>query len=174
MQDKERNLQRLARVSSKKILTNVPPAATARIHQLESACRCAAEALRIHDPQSPTALETERVAAGYVTITMIKPEDLTDEMLAGYFGEHCECRPLDIERTGHSHDCDDDLCDDVRVALGGRPHGCRYRSSAEAIIHAQAAKRRICEDIIEQGRGPTLLAALGQQLLRQARLFNNG
>jgi len=26
---------------------------------------------------------------------MIEPADLTDEMLAGYFGEHCECRPLD-------------------------------------------------------------------------------
>ena len=102
---------------------------------------------------------------------MIKPEDLTTEMIAGYFGEHCECRPLDIERTSHSHDCDDDPCEDVRIALGSRPNGCKYRSAVEAFIHTQAAKRRICDDIIEEGSDPSLLAALGKQLLDEAARF---
>ena len=31
---------------------------------------------------------------------------LTDEELAGMFGAHCECRPIDILREYHSHDCD--------------------------------------------------------------------
>jgi hypothetical protein len=99
---------------------------------------------------------------------MINLEDLTNAMLAGYFGEHCECRPLDIERTSHSHDCDDDPCEDVRVALGGSPNGCEYRSTVEALIHRQAARRRICDDIIEQGSDPSQLAALGKQLLDNA------
>ena len=102
---------------------------------------------------------------------MIKPEDLTTEMIAGYFGEHCECRPLDIERTSHSHDCDDDLCEDARVALGGRPNGCGYRSTVETFIHTQAAKRRIYDDIIEEGSDPAVLAALGKQLLDEAARF---
>jgi hypothetical protein len=106
--------------------------------------------------------------------TMIKPEDLTDEMIAGYFGKHCACRPLDIERASHSHDCDDDPCEDARVALGGRPNGCGYRSTVEAIIHTQAAKRRICDDIIEEGSAPALLAALGKQLIDKAAKFKEG
>ncbi len=99
---------------------------------------------------------------------MIKPEDLTEAMLTGYFSEHCECRPLDIERTSHSHDGDDDPCTDVGVALGGRPPGCGYRSTVEAIIHTRAAKRRICEDIIEKGLNPKLLEALGKRLIDEA------
>lgn len=102
---------------------------------------------------------------------MIKPEDLTAEMIAGYFGAHCECRPLDVERMRHSHDCDDDPCEDARVALGGRPNGCGYRGTVEAILHTQAAKRRICDDITEKGSDPTLLAALGKQLLDKAARF---
>jgi hypothetical protein len=106
-----------------------------------------------------------------VTGVGIGPEDLTAEMIAGYFGEHCECRPLDIDRASHSHDCDDDPCEDARVALGGRPNGCGYRSTVEALIHTQAAKRRICDDIIEEGSDPALLAVLGKQLLDQAARF---
>ena len=103
----------------------------------------------------------------------IKSEDLTNAMLAGYFGVHCECRPLNIERRSHSHDCDDDPCEDVRVALGGRPNGCGYRSTVEAITHMQAAKRRICDDISAEGsdRRAVLLAALGKQLLDDAARF---
>lgn len=99
---------------------------------------------------------------------MIKPENLTDAVLAGYFGEHCECRPLDIERASHSHDCDYDPCEDVRVALGGRPNGCGYRSTVETLLHTQAAKRRICDAINEEGSDPSRLAVLGKQLLDQA------
>ncbi len=105
---------------------------------------------------------------------MIRPEDLTVELLAGYFGEHCECRPLNIDRASHSHDCDDDHCEDTRVALGGRPNGCGYRSTAEAIVHTQAARRRICDDIIEQGGDPMLLAVLGEQLLDLAAKLRAG
>ena len=102
---------------------------------------------------------------------MIKPDDLTKEVLAGYFGEHCECRPLDIERSSHSHDCDDDPCEDVRVALGGRPDGCGRRSTMEVLIHTQAAKRRICDHLIEGGSNPERLSALGSKLLDQADEF---
>lgn len=150
----------------------VVPQLRARIRQLEAACRCAAEALRLHDPQS--ALEIDRIAAGRAPVTSIRPEDLTDEVLAGYFGEHCECRPLDIERTSHSHDCDDDHCEDVRVALGGKPTGWRWRSTSEALIQARAAKQRICESLIEDGSGLALLAAVGKQLLDQAARFMAG
>ncbi len=158
-------------MSSNKNPTTVPQL-RARIRQLEAACRCAAEALRLHNPQSPTALETDRIAAGRAPNTSIRPEDLTDEVLAGYFGEHCECRPLDIERTSHSHDCDDHHCEDVRVALGGKPtswHG--WRTTTEALSQAHAAKQRICKSLIEEeGSGIALLAALGKQLLYKARL----
>jgi hypothetical protein len=41
----------------------------------------------------------------------------------------------------------------------------------EALIHTQAAKRRICDDIIEEGSDHALLAALGKQLLDQAARF---
>jgi hypothetical protein len=110
----------------------------------------------------------------HATQPMTKPEDLTDEMLAGYFSKHCECRPLDIERTGHSHDCDDDPCEDVRVALGARPHGCGCRRTAEAIIHMQAARYRIWEAIIEEGLDPAQLTAWGKQLLDDAARFKIG
>lgn len=158
-------------MSLNKTPTTVPQL-RARIRQLEAACRCAAEALRLHDPQSPTALETDRIAAGQAPCPSVRPEDLTDEVLAGYFGEHCECRPLDIERTSHSHDCDDDHCEDVRVALGGNPTGWRgWRSTSEALIQARAAKQRICESLIEDGSGLALLTAIGKQLLDDAARF---
>ena len=102
---------------------------------------------------------------------MIKPDDLTDEMIAGYFGEHCECRPLDVDRTSHSHDCDDAPCEDARVALGGRPDGDEYRSTTGAIIQMQAAKRRICDDLIKRGGDPASLSALGERLIDDAARF---
>jgi hypothetical protein len=105
---------------------------------------------------------------------MIEPEDLTKEMLAGYFGEHCECRPLDVERMSHSHDCDDAPCEDARVALGGRPNGCGYRSTVEAFIHTQEAKRRICDDIVMNGSDPALLAESGKRQLDAANRFDAG
>jgi hypothetical protein len=102
----------------------------------------------------------------------MSPEDLTADVLAGYFGEHCECRPLDVDRASHSHDCDDASCEDVRVALGGRPDGCGHRSTLEALIHTEAARRRICDDIVDRGDDPGRLAALGRQLIDDASRFN--
>ncbi len=105
---------------------------------------------------------------------MIEPWNLTREVLAGYFGEHCECRPLDVERRSHSHDCDDDPCADVRVALGGRPNGCGYRGTLEAMIHTLAARSRICDHSIEKGGDLAQLAALGSELLDDAARFIAG
>lgn len=91
---------------------------------------------------------------------MIKPEDLTDALLAGYFGEHCKCRPLDIERLNHFDNCDIDPCEDVRAARG---------SGGEA----QAAKRRICEDLIAKGDDPAELSSLGKRLLTKRRIYDD-
>ena len=33
---------------------------------------------------------------------------LTDDDLRPLFEAHCECRPVDMDRESHSHDCDDD------------------------------------------------------------------
>lgn len=46
------------------VAANSPPvtrAMIARIRELESACRCAAQALRIHDPSSPTAMHVDGI-----------------------------------------------------------------------------------------------------------------
>ncbi len=107
---------------------------------------------------------------GDETDDVLTSEELTREVLAGYFGKHCECRPLDIERSSHSHDCDDDPCEDVRVALGGRPDGCGYRGTVEAIIHTQAARRRICDDI--SAADAQALALSGRALLEDAARLN--
>ena len=80
-------------------------------------------------------------------MTTLTGETITDEEIRALFAKHCECRPLDVERTSHSHDCDDDICEDCRVALGGRPNGEPYRSTRVAIIQRQAA-RRACAAII--------------------------
>jgi hypothetical protein len=103
----------------------------------------------------------------------VTPETLADDVIIGYFGKHCECRPIDVERASHSHDCDDDQCEDARVALGGRPNGCGYRGTVEALIHTQAAKRRICDDITERGLDIGKLATLGAELKADAsRVFD--
>lgn len=34
---------------------------------------------------------------------------LTDAELAELYSQFCECRPLDMDRTSHSHDCGGDL-----------------------------------------------------------------
>jgi hypothetical protein len=71
---------------------------------------------------------------------------ITDAQIRELFAAHCECRPLDADRTSHSHDCDDDITEDCRVALGGYPNGqIGPRSTATAIIQRQAA-RRICAE----------------------------
>lgn len=46
-------------------------------------------------------------------------ETLTDAHLTALFAAHCECRPLDIDRTEdeHSHDCDTSILDDIQTAI---------------------------------------------------------
>lgn len=74
---------------------------------------------------------------------MSTTDDITDEQILALFAKHCECRPIDVDRTSHSHDCDDDVAEVCRVALGGRPDGQLYpRSTATAIIQTRAARVR--------------------------------
>jgi len=71
-------------------------------------------------------------------------DTITDDQIRQLFTAHCGCRSLDVERTSHSYDCDDDIVEDCRVALGGKPNGqIGPRSTMTAIIQRQAA-RRIC------------------------------
>lgn len=49
----------------------------------------------------------------------VTAENITDEQIRELFAASCECRPLNICRSAHSHDCDHDTCEDCRVALGG-------------------------------------------------------
>lgn len=78
--------------------------------------------------------------------TPIALETLTDAMIREYFARHCRCAKPDVERLSHTDiDCDLDACEDARVALGGRPNGCGYRSTVEAIIHTRAARLRIID-----------------------------
>ena len=76
----------------------------------------------------------------------ITANTITDDQIRELFAAHCECRPLNVDRTSHSHDCDDDIAEDCRVALGGYPTGqIGPRNTATAIIQRQAA-RRICAE----------------------------
>jgi len=73
---------------------------------------------------------------------------ITDAQIRALLAAHCTCRPIDADRTAHGHDCDDDVTEDCRVALGGYPNGqIGPRSTATAILQRQAA-RRICADRI--------------------------
>jgi 5-methylcytosine-specific restriction endonuclease McrA len=68
---------------------------------------------------------------------------ITDDQIRELLAKHCECRPLDVERTSHSHDCDDEIVEDCRVALGGKPNGQLYpRSTSTAIIQRMDARDR--------------------------------
>jgi len=95
---------------------------------------------------------------------MVRPLDLTDAMIVGFFGEHCECRPVDIDRISHSHDCDVPLCEEARIALGGLPIGCSYRGTIEALQHAQEARQRIAAHL-KSGEDLEALDASGRQLI---------
>lgn len=48
-------------------------------------------------------------------------DTITDQQILVLFAQHCECKPLDIERASHSHDCDTEITEDCRTALGGSP-----------------------------------------------------
>lgn len=49
-------------------------------------------------------------------------DTITDDQLRDLFERHCECRPLDLERSEDDHaaihDCDTGILHDVQVALG--------------------------------------------------------
>lgn len=80
----------------------------------------------------------------------IDEHTITDAQILELLSWHCECRPLDVYRTSHSHDCDDDIVEDCRVALGGYPDGqFGPRNTRAAIIQCQAA-RRICAGRINE------------------------
>ena len=77
-------------------------------------------------------------------------DTITDDQIRALFANHCECRPLDVDRSSHSHDCDDDIVEDCRVALGGYPNGqIGPRNTMTAIIQRQAA-RRICAERLNE------------------------
>lgn len=42
---------------------------------------------------------------------------LGDDDIVDFFKKHCECRPVDISRQSHSHDCDTLYTDLCKVAL---------------------------------------------------------
>ncbi|MGN6107082.1 MAG: hypothetical protein ACTHU0_18390 [Kofleriaceae bacterium] len=73
---------------------------------------------------------------------MVTAETLTDEQLVELFGCHCECRPLDIDRTAyeHSHDCDVDVLDDIQCALNnnGDEESYHARHLCAELINARA------------------------------------
>jgi hypothetical protein len=61
-------------------------------------------------------------------------------------GRHCECRPLDLARDTHSHDCDTDILVDLRRALiEAVPDLCaevqRLRAEGEAARKHRDAER---------------------------------
>jgi len=52
---------------------------------------------------------------------MLTADTITDAQICELSARHCECRPLDIECVSHSHDCDADVAEICRTALGGAP-----------------------------------------------------
>lgn len=75
---------------------------------------------------------------------MITTDNITDAQIHALFAQHCECRPLDIERASHSHDCDADFAEVCRTALGGSPlwPDCMRAARARCaeIINARSTK----------------------------------
>jgi hypothetical protein len=73
---------------------------------------------------------------------------ITKDQIRELFAAHCTCLPINVDRTSHGIDCDDDVTEDCRVALGGKPDGQLYpRSTATAIIQTNAARAR-CAQIL--------------------------
>lgn len=78
-----------------------------------------------------------------ITANSITTQDLRD-----LFARHCECRPLDLQRTSADHaaihDCDTGILHDVRVALG-----LVVFNDIGRIQAIQDAKRRCAEYIMD-------------------------
>lgn len=75
---------------------------------------------------------------------MLDASTITDEQILKLFAAHCECRPLDIERVSHSHDCDAGIAELCRTALGGAPRW----------LDCQRAARARCAEIINARSKP--------------------
>lgn len=82
----------------------------------------------------------------------ITADNLTVAQLVAYFESHCECRPTDISRTSHSHDCDTDCCQDVWLAVHGTPYGSDFRSYDGVIAQAHGARQRIADDLNDRAQ----------------------
>jgi hypothetical protein len=56
-----------------------------------------------------------------VESTQETTDQLTSDQLRQLFAKHCECRPLDLERTADDHaaihDCDTGILDEIQVAM---------------------------------------------------------
>ncbi len=88
-----------------------------------------------------------------------RPEDMltglsvTDEQIRKLFALHCECRPINIDRMSHGHDCDTAITDHCRVALGGKvTNHLRSHRSAEQAINDRYHARATCANIINGDR----------------------
>jgi hypothetical protein len=69
---------------------------------------------------------------------------ITDEMIVALFERHCECRPVDVTRETHTHDCDTGYTDPCRMALSGlKPDHRNQRMVQRA--------RAICVNFINAG-----------------------
>ena len=58
---------------------------------------------------------------------------VTDDQIIALFERHCTCRPTDVTRTSHSHDCDTGYTDACREALAA-PYGSQKWMIARAHI----------------------------------------
>ena len=82
-----------------------------------ASCREQADAIGRGHRANPTAQCISWEPGPPLTAATITDQDLRD-----LFARHCECRPLDLERTkgDHAaiHDCDTGILSDVQYALG--------------------------------------------------------
>jgi hypothetical protein len=51
----------------------------------------------------------------------VTADTITDKQIRELFARHCKCRPLDVDRASHSHDCDTGITETCLAALGGQP-----------------------------------------------------
>jgi len=87
---------------------------------------------------------------------------VTDADLRQLFAEHCECRPLNTARTSHSHDCEDGVTEDVRIAL----HGFVVDDGEPAVVSdfERAAARARCAALVPRHRTTMTIRQLSARL----------
>jgi hypothetical protein len=87
---------------------------------------------------------------------------ITDEQLRALFARHCECRPLDLNRTEDDHaaihDCDTGVLADIQCALSDARRALALLASPDAddAIERRHAARARCADIINDYHGGKL------------------